>query len=161
MSKFYSKATGGFYPSELRADYEAAETWPADAIEITAAEESALRIPPAPTLAELQSRALSTLPDWEQTERAAGINHAGRRWLTTPAALQDFRDVLLAGMVPGDTWIDAERQPVPMVLTDLQALWAAIVTTGAAIYKRRLQMEAEIAAMDAEQLAVFEPGWPA
>jgi hypothetical protein len=126
-----------------------------------------VKTPPAPepvalpTVAYLQAVALSLLPGWEQTERGLGIDHAGHLWLTTPAALQDIRDSLLAGMVPGNMWIDAERQPVPMTLPDLQALWGAIVTAGAAIYQRRLQMEAEIAAMDASQLAAFEPGWPA
>jgi hypothetical protein len=161
MGKFYSELTGGFYPEDMRADYDAAGTWPADAMEVTAEEEAALRIPAPPTLAGLKASALTLLPHWEQTERAAGIDHAGHRWLTTPAALQDFRDSLLAGMVPGNMWIDAARQPVPMTLPDLQSLWGAIVTAGAAIYQRRLQMEAEIAAMDAEQLTAFEPGWPA
>jgi hypothetical protein len=31
---FYSKTTSGFYPADLREAYEAAGTWPADAMEI-------------------------------------------------------------------------------------------------------------------------------
>lgn len=76
MPKFYSKTTGGFYAADMRADYEAAGTWPADAVEITADEHAALlagqsagkRItdangrpalsePPAPTAAELKAKA--------------------------------------------------------------------------------------------------------
>ncbi|PJC99207.1 hypothetical protein GQ37_008265 [Janthinobacterium sp. BJB1] len=34
MSIFFSVATGGFYASELREDYDVAGTWPADAVEI-------------------------------------------------------------------------------------------------------------------------------
>ncbi|WP_444543436.1 hypothetical protein [Laribacter hongkongensis] len=44
---------------------------------------------------------------WRKSERAAGIEHASYRWLTTPSALQDIRDVLLAGAVPGDQWVTA------------------------------------------------------
>ncbi|PHV13719.1 hypothetical protein CSQ90_27120 [Janthinobacterium sp. BJB303] len=43
MGKFFSVATGGFYASELRADYAAAGTWPADAVEVDAATEVKLR----------------------------------------------------------------------------------------------------------------------
>lgn len=35
MAKFYSKKTGGFYADELRAEYEAAGSWPIDAIELS------------------------------------------------------------------------------------------------------------------------------
>ncbi len=99
------------------------------------------------------------LPAWEASERAAGIDHAGRRWLTTPEALQDIRDSLLAALVPGNQWIDANRNAVPMDLPGLQALWQACVSRGALIYQRRLQMEADIAAMTAEAMQAFVPGW--
>lgn len=42
MTNFYSKLTGGFYPAVMRGDYEAAGTWPADAIEITSEQHAAL-----------------------------------------------------------------------------------------------------------------------
>ncbi|WP_246038445.1 DUF4376 domain-containing protein [Chitiniphilus eburneus] len=103
---------------------------------------------------------LSRLPAWETAERAAGIDHAGRRWLTTPEALQDIRDSLLAGMVPGGVWVDAAREVIPMTLGELQTLWTACVERGAAIYQRRLELEAQIAQMDREQLASFMPSWP-
>ena len=101
--------------------------------------------------------ALATLPSWEQAERAAGIDHAGQRWLTTPAALQDIRDVLLAGAVPDEQWVTADRQVLPMTLPGLQALWQAVTARGATIYRRRLAMEAEIETMDVEQLQTFAP----
>ena len=126
--------------------------------EMTSEDLDALRKTP---LEDLRSSALSRLPEWESAERACGIYHDGHDWLTTPAALQDIRDVLLAGAVPGDQWVTADRQVVPMTLSELQALWQAITARGAAIYRRRLEMEAEIEAMDAEQLAAFMPGWPA
>lgn len=120
-------------------------------------------IKPSPEvpLPDLRATALAKLPAWEGEEKSKGIDHAGRKWLTTPAALQDIRDALLAGMVPGGVWIDASRQPVPMTLSELQALWAACVTRGAAIYQRRLEMEQSIATMPRAELEAFKPGWPA
>ncbi|WP_375592117.1 DUF4376 domain-containing protein [Chitiniphilus eburneus] len=172
---FYSAAMGGFYDPAIH------EALPSDAVAISAADHAALlagnsaglqivpdehghptlATPPAPTLDALRAQARGALPAWESAERAAGIDHAGRRWLTTPEALQDIRDALLAGLVPGGVWVDAAREVVPLSLAELQALWAACVTRGAAIYQRRLVMETGIEAMDAEQLAAFVPGWPA
>lgn len=45
MRKFYAKSTGGFYAAEKQAAYEAAGTWPDDAVEVTPEEEAALRVP--------------------------------------------------------------------------------------------------------------------
>lgn len=120
----------------------------------------ALSDPPSPSLDVLRAVALAKLPIWENGERAAGVEHAGRRWLTTQAALQDIRDCLLAGVVPGGVWVDADRQTVPMALAGLQSLWQAIVTRGAQIYQRRIEMETAVATMTAENLQAFEPGWP-
>ncbi|WP_375591705.1 DUF4376 domain-containing protein [Chitiniphilus eburneus] len=170
---YYSAETGGFYDPAIH------EALPSDAVAISAADHAALLAgnaaglqivadqhgypvlvaPPAPTLDALRAQARAALPAWESAERAAGIDHAGRRWLTTPAALQDIRDALLAGLVPGGVWVDAAREVVPMTLTELQALWGACVTRGAAIYQRRLALEAQVAGMGAAQLNGFAPGW--
>ncbi|GLS03504.1 hypothetical protein GCM10007860_06480 [Chitiniphilus shinanonensis] len=175
MDMFYAASTSGFYDPSIH------QRIPPDAVEITHAEYEALYagvasgfdieidsmgrpvlVAPQPLPVEdLRAAASAQLPAWEAAERTASIEHAGRRWLTTPEALQDIRDALLAGLVPGGVWIDAAREPVPMTLAELQALWAACVTRGAAIYQRRLMMEAEIAAMDAGQLVTFAPNWPA
>ena len=45
MKKFYSKSTGGFYPASKKTEYEAAGSWPVDAVEVTREEEAALRLP--------------------------------------------------------------------------------------------------------------------
>ncbi|MCG9025476.1 DUF4376 domain-containing protein [Laribacter hongkongensis] len=140
------------------ADY--ANLLPAGCIQITDAEASELLAPEPEPLDTLRDRALLLLPEWEKSERAAGIEHAGQRWLTTSAALQDIRDVLLAGTVPGEQWVTADRQIVPMTLPELQSLWQAITARGAAIYQRRLEMEQQIAGMSREQLEAFVPGWP-
>ncbi|MBM3115003.1 DUF4376 domain-containing protein [Jeongeupia naejangsanensis] len=116
---------------------------------------------PAVSIDALRAQALAILTNWEIAERAAGMDYIGNRWLTTPAALQDIRDALLAGLVPNDVWIDTNRNAVPTTLEQLQALWAACVNRGAAIYQRRLVMEAEIATLDRAALEQFQPGWPA
>ena len=109
---------------------------------------------------QIKADLLAMLPHWENSERAAGIKHAGQRWLTTPLALQDIRDVLLAGAVPNEQWVTADRQIVAMTLHELQSLWQAITARGAQIYQRRLEMEQQIAGMSREQLEAFQPGWP-
>lgn len=83
MTKFFSKSTGGFYPAGMRGDYEAAGTWPADAVEVTDIEHAALlegqslgqkivadatgspvlQDAPLPTLAELKTRVLDEARD--------------------------------------------------------------------------------------------------
>ena len=51
----------------------------------------------------LKNAAMQRVENWELTERAAGIEYAGHRWLTTPLALQDIRDVLLEKDCPDMT----------------------------------------------------------
>lgn len=122
--------------------------------------ESALTTPPPPSIDTLRTRAMARLSAWEETVRASGLDHAGRRWLTTPNAQQDIRDALLAGIVPGDLWFDASNEAVAIDLVGLQALWVAIVSRMADIYRHRLVMEADIKQMDATALASFNPDWP-
>ncbi|WP_227459937.1 DUF4376 domain-containing protein [Laribacter hongkongensis] len=88
---------------------------------------------------------LAMIPHWENSERAAGIEYAGHHWLTTPLALQDIRDVLLVGAVPGEKWVTADRRIVPMTFVGLQSLWQAITAHGAQIYQHRLEMEQQVA----------------
>jgi len=78
---YYSHTTSGFYPADMRGDYEVAGTWPADAIELTEAEHDALRAglaagkrididldgrpvlvdPPLPLLESVKASAISTI----------------------------------------------------------------------------------------------------
>ena len=154
---YYKDMAGGVHFIDS-ADYES--LLPAGCTPITDTEATELLAPEPEPLDALRDRALSSLPAWEKSERAAGIEHAGQRWLTTSAALQDIRDVLLAGAVPGEQWVTADRQIVPMTLPELQSLWQAITARGAQIYQRRLEMEQQIADMSREQLEAFVPGWP-
>lgn len=43
MTIFYSNTTRGFYPEDMRADYEQAGTWPADGVEVAPEDEAMLR----------------------------------------------------------------------------------------------------------------------
>ena len=43
MTTFYSKTTGGFYPSGMRADYDKTSTWPDDAVAVTDVDELIIR----------------------------------------------------------------------------------------------------------------------
>ncbi|MDR3429015.1 DUF4376 domain-containing protein [Silvimonas sp.] len=167
---YYSKSTGGFYDATMEL--------PEDAVAITDARyrllldsQSAgkaivankrgypISVDPAPPDTEqLRATALASLRVWEQTERTAGISYNEHLWLTTPNALQDIRDALLADIVPGDIWIDAAKNIVPMTMLELRGLWAACVGRGAEIFQRRLQMEAEIMDMKQDQLAAFLTG---
>ncbi|WP_081666808.1 DUF4376 domain-containing protein [Laribacter hongkongensis] len=154
---YYKDTDGGVHFLDS-ADYE--NLLPAGCTQISDAEAAELVAPGPEPLDALRDHALELLPAWEKAERAAGIEHAGQRWLTTSAALQDIRDVLLAGAVPGGRWVTADRQIVPMTLPELQSLWQDITARGAAIYQRRLEMEQQITGMDREQLEAFRPGWP-
>ncbi|MCG9093474.1 DUF4376 domain-containing protein [Laribacter hongkongensis] len=154
---YYKDNNGGVHFLDS-ADYES--LLPAGCTQISDAEAAELLAPQPEPLDALRDRALSSLPAWEKAERASGIEHAGQRWLTTSAALQDIRDVLLAGAVPGDQWVTADRQTVPMTLPELQSLWQAITARGAQIYQRRLEMEQQIAGMSRAELEAFQPGWP-
>ena len=40
---FFSSSTRGFYPEQMRADYDAAGTWPDDAVEVSPEDEARLR----------------------------------------------------------------------------------------------------------------------
>lgn len=49
MSRYYSPTTGGFYSERYRERYEAAGTWPSDAVEITEEQHNALLLGEAST----------------------------------------------------------------------------------------------------------------
>ncbi|UXY16723.1 DUF4376 domain-containing protein [Chitiniphilus purpureus] len=107
----------------------------------------------------MRATVLAAIEVWERQERASGVEFGGRHWLTTPSALQDIRDVLQATLIPGDVWVDASREVVPMDRLTLQALWDAIVVRGGEIWQRRLQMEAEVTALSDAALATYSVGW--
>ena len=93
----------------------------------------------------MSAAAAQRVENWELKAHTAGIEYAGHRWLTTLLALQDIRDVLLAGAVPGEQWVTADRQIVPMTFAGLRSLWQAITAHGAQIYQHRLELEQQVA----------------
>lgn len=173
----FSATTRGFYPDDMLDAYRAAGTLPADLVEITQAyyqqliaapalgQEITLDAhgmpvatdPPGPTLENLRIAALASVPVWEETKRGSGITFDGHHWATTASALQDIRDALLAGFVPGEVWRDIEGAPVSRSLPQLQALWAAMVTGNQALRTQRIQMEQAIGSMTRPQLLAFDP----
>ena len=113
---------------EWRADYEAAGTWPADAVEVTVAEQAALRValvPAAPTFAQLSAYYLDTVRVTRETilNRLAGIGMAaviGADTITT-AAVAAARTALL----------NITTDATVLAATDMDGLKAAVL----AIYK--------------------------
>ncbi len=129
MTKFYSKTTGGFYLAEMRADYDAVGTWPADAIEITDTDETTIRTglatggtvsgtpgewivtpPPPPSAAALWAA-------YQATAKAAieksdiTILRCAENSVTVPAAWAAYRKALRAILIAANG--DPE-QPLPI-----------------------------------------------
>jgi hypothetical protein len=113
MKKFYSPTTKGFYPEDMRSQYEAAGTWPADAFEVNEEQEAALRAP-QPIL----------------FNEAAALFLADVR-ATREAILNRLAGIGLAALVDGDSGVaeaiaQARRQllditEAPEVLTAIEA----------------------------------------
>ena len=75
---YYKDMAGGVHFIDS-ADYES--LLPAGCTPITDTEATELLAPEPEPLDALRDRALELLPTWEKSERAAGIEHAGQRWL--------------------------------------------------------------------------------
>ena len=77
---FFSSNTRGFYPEQMRADYDAAGTWPDDAVEVSPEDEARLR---------------------DAIAASATIRlTAGGKWKITAAPLPSF-DVLATPVLAG------------------------------------------------------------
>jgi hypothetical protein len=77
VTKFFSKSTGGFYPADMRNEYTAAGSWPADAVEVTDGDEDMLRV---------------ALSDGSTVDRDSGV------WVITPKApmpLNELKNIVL------------------------------------------------------------------
>lgn len=148
---FYSKLSGGFYPAYMRCDYEAEGSWPADAVEITDADEATIRAgletggtvsgepgawiitPPAPpSHANLVAQALSETR--EQRQPIIGIldgmqSSANTNGDTTTAkaietAKQALKDITKTDLRACVTYEDMRQA--------MKAAYAAIVTAAPA-----------------------------
>lgn len=69
---FFSQATNGFYPASMKDQYDAAGTWPRDAVLVTPDEEAALRL---------------------AIQDGATLAHSSKGWVITPAAARPFAEV--------------------------------------------------------------------
>lgn len=122
---YYSNTTGFFYAADLRADYEAAGSWPDDAREVSAEEEAALRTPPTPTFAELSAQYLASVRATREIilNRIAGVGMAAlvSADMATAAAVTTARTALL----------NITTDAAVLAATDLDGLEAAVL----AIYK--------------------------
>ncbi|MET3135273.1 hypothetical protein AAKU55_005581 [Oxalobacteraceae bacterium GrIS 1.11] len=144
--KSFSLATSGFYPHEDRADYDAAGTWPADAVEVDADTEARLRaaidagriitcqagvwtfIPaPPPPFAPIAAAYLDTVRVIREQilNRLAGIGFA--------ALLAGDTVTAQAVAVARQTLLDITTAPAVLAARDTDTLKAAVLATYRAI----------------------------
>ena len=140
MTIFYSNTTRGFYPEDMRADYEQAGTWPADGVEVTPDDEAMLReaitagatirkksggkwsitAPPPPPFAVLASPILASVRQARDAilNRLAGIGFAAMASgdAATAQAVATARTCLL----------DITTCPTVAAAQDIEALQAAV-----------------------------------
>lgn len=122
-------------------------------------------------LDELKSNARLAINQWRDKQEAAGtvFEHEGRMWDCNPAAKDKLQSTAAMDAVPpGFFWTDASEpvnQDVPMDIEAVRALneahKLAYFQRGLQIHVRQREMKAALDAMDAEQLAAFEPRWGA
>ncbi|MDN2699322.1 hypothetical protein O0882_23680 [Janthinobacterium sp. SUN073] len=140
MTIFYSNAIRGFYPAAMRADYERAGTWAADAVEVTPEDEAMLReaitagatirkksggkwtitAPPPPPFAVLAAPTLASVRQTRDAilNRLAGIGFAAMASgdTATAQAIATARTCLL----------DITTCPTVAAAQDIEALQAAV-----------------------------------
>lgn len=149
----YAKSTGGFYDPRDRALYEAAGTWPADAVEIDddlyaqvvtfrppgklvvpdANGLPMLADPPAPSLADLRVSALATIDTAAGTARSRYITTVPGQeatYLIKAEQARDYQAVGYTGTVPSLVQAEADATgEAPQLACDRilaeEAAWVA------------------------------------
>lgn len=140
MDKVFSTTTRAFYAIDMRADYEAAGTWPADAIDITSNDEDKLRAaisigagikrltsgswkitaPPAPSFATLAAPYLASVRQTRDAilNRLAGIGFA---------AMADGDADTVQAIAAARAWLlDVTICPTVAAAQDIEALQAVV-----------------------------------
>lgn len=140
MNKVFSITTRAFYAIDMRADYEAAGTWPADAIDVSSNDEDKLRAaisagagikrlasggwkitaPPAPSFATLAAPYLASVRQVRDAilNRLAGIGFA---------AMADGDAGTVQAIAAARTWLlDITTCPTIAAAQDIEALQAAV-----------------------------------
>lgn len=120
MNMFFAASTQGFYDPNFRHDYDAAQSWPADAVEVDPETEARLR-------AAIQAGAviLALGEDWEITPapfagQAAERMDSFRR--AREIALNRLSGIGFAALLAGDTEHAQEVSTVRAALLDIPAL---------------------------------------
>lgn len=100
---------------------------------------------------------------WRDQEEAAGFNWNDHHWDSDAESRTRILSVALAGIAPPNGyWTDANNVDVPLTdPADMQAMYTAMLTQGAAIHDHQRAMKREIETMTLEQLNAFIPAWPA
>lgn len=137
---FFSSSTRGFYPEQMRADYDAAGTWPDDAVEVSPEDEARLR----DAIAACAAIRLTTGGKWKIT--AAPPPPFAVLAAPVLAGVRQVRDAILnrlagigfAAMADGDAdtvqaiaaaraWLlDITICPTVAAAQDIEALQAAV-----------------------------------
>jgi hypothetical protein len=168
MSFIYSKTTGGFYPVEDQAEYEAAGTWPTDGVEVTherrealygktvVADANGFPVAYVPSLQALQAAQIGQLAAGYAAAIAQPVNFTTAAGVTKTfqadqASIQNLSSMLAAftpaGAVPsGFYWVAADNTKVPFTLVDMQGLAAALGSQGWDAFQRLQQRKAAVLA---------------
>ena len=184
MTKFFSITTGGFYPAGMRADYEAAGTWPVDAIEITPADEALLRSgqskgmhivagadgkpdlvnPPAPSLAELKAAKNAEINTARLVANRGTFTHAGKAFACDELSRSDIDGANgmianLGAMPPGwpGGWKAVDNTYLPITtVAEWKAFYASMFAAGTGNFAHAQALkDALAAATTPEQVAAI------
>jgi hypothetical protein len=141
MTKFYSPTSGGFYSDEFRSDYDAAGTWPADAIAITDEINDAL------FLAQSAGKILTSNAAGHPVavdRTPAPFSYISSSYLSTVRATREeilnrISGIGFAALAGGDTatsdavviarqaLLDITKTPAVLAATDADSLKAAVI----------------------------------
>lgn len=99
---------------------------------------------------------------WRDKQESSGFEWNGTKWDSDPKSFTRVSSCALAGIAPpGGFWTDYHNNDVPMTLSSLQQLYAAMVEKAGAIHRRQRAMKTEIAsATSLEEIESYKVGWP-
>lgn len=161
----YSYTTGGFYHAEYRSDYEAAGTWPADAIELTADEHATLRSgldagkliasgpdgrpilvdPPLPPIADIKAAALAAIDSSAGAARSRYITVATGQESTYQAKSAEAASYIAAGR-------PADAAPYPILSAEATVRGISVSAMTDMVIATRDQWTAIAAQIEAQRI---------
>lgn len=164
MKKYYSPTTRGFYAEELRADYEAAGTWPSDAYEVTTEEEVELRKPAAPSIDEVRTSMWTSIKSRRDAMTENGGYKVGDKWFHSDqkSRSQQLGLVLLGPNIQsGLKWKTMDGSFVTMTPQLAQQILTAAAVSDAAIFEIAEAHKVAMLASGDPAAYDFSGGWPA